>query len=245
MGKIEVLKKKCAEIDNEVKKLYSFNTENEINPIFDGIINAELYLKSKIKILWILKEPYDEFDENNNPYGGGWDFKDTLNCKQSKKDFGKGINTFKNMIYVSWGILNDFCSWQDIPDIDEKPQIINSFKSTGFINIKKLPGYKKSPPNVIAKAYRDFKGILHRQINEYSPDVIIFCGTLSKDFRNDLQINLETVEEAGEFSSYFIKNKKLFISTCHPSTPILKKEENEEEYCDGIINAVKSWTKQK
>jgi len=239
----ETLTKKCEEIDNEVRKLYKYKKDNDINPIFDGVINVGLYLKSKFKILWILKEPYDAFDENNEPKGGGWDFKEVLNKKQKKEDFGKSFKTFQNMIYISWAIANDFKQWKDIPNIEKNPIIINSLKATAFINIKKTPGKTKSNPVVISKAFKDYGEILLHQIENYNPDIIIFGGTMLDQFRNDLNIDISTAKHAGDFVSYFIKDKKIYISTNHPSYP--KSTENEEEYCDGIINAAKEWSKQK
>jgi len=66
------LENKAIEIDEIVKSRYPYNQELDISPICDGIINIEQYLKSKYKILWILKEPYDEFDKDGKPCGGGW-----------------------------------------------------------------------------------------------------------------------------------------------------------------------------
>ena len=40
-------------------------------PIYDGVVDAAGYLAARPKVLWILKEPYDDFDENGNPWGGG------------------------------------------------------------------------------------------------------------------------------------------------------------------------------
>ena len=37
--------------------------QEETYPILDGIIDPERFVGAKYKILWILKEPYDEFDE--------------------------------------------------------------------------------------------------------------------------------------------------------------------------------------
>ena len=44
----------------------------KIAPIYDGVVDAEAYLAAKPKIMWILKEPYDDFDAEGMPAGGGW-----------------------------------------------------------------------------------------------------------------------------------------------------------------------------
>ena len=53
----------------------------KIEPIYDGVVDAEAYLATKPKVLWILKEPYDDFDAKGMPAGGGWTM---------FKDFGEG-----------------------------------------------------------------------------------------------------------------------------------------------------------
>ena len=53
----------------------------KVEPIYDGVVDAEAYLASKPRIMWILKEPYDDFDAKGTPQGGGWTM---------FKDFGAG-----------------------------------------------------------------------------------------------------------------------------------------------------------
>ena len=40
-------------------------------PIKDGIYSAEKYLSAPLRLMWVLKEPYDEVD-NGIAGGGGW-----------------------------------------------------------------------------------------------------------------------------------------------------------------------------
>ena len=44
----------------------------KVEPIYDGVVDAGGYLASKPKVMWILKEPYDDFDAEGKPSGGGW-----------------------------------------------------------------------------------------------------------------------------------------------------------------------------
>lgn len=48
--------------------------ENDRYVCYDGAIHPDYYLKSKIKITWLLKEAYD--DENDT--GGGWSWSQLL-----------------------------------------------------------------------------------------------------------------------------------------------------------------------
>ena len=63
-----------AEIEQKIKQCAQNNNLNssEVEPIPDGIYDAEKYLSTTPRILWILKEPYDDFTEEGKPYGGGW-----------------------------------------------------------------------------------------------------------------------------------------------------------------------------
>lgn len=78
----------------------------KVEPIYDGVVDAEAYLASKPKVMWILKEPYDDFDAEGMPAGGGWTM---------FKDFGEGdtlakaVNrnaALRNVTYASHAILN-------------------------------------------------------------------------------------------------------------------------------------------
>ena len=61
--------------DSEVKEIAKKNFPNKQgwNPVTDGVGNEKAYLESTLRIMFILKEPYDEVDENGQPYGGAWD----------------------------------------------------------------------------------------------------------------------------------------------------------------------------
>ncbi len=48
----------------------------KVEPIYNGEVDAEAYLATKPKVMWILKEPYDDFDAEGMPAGGGW----TMRC---------------------------------------------------------------------------------------------------------------------------------------------------------------------
>ena len=54
-----------AEMYSNAEKL-GLSTAN-LKPIPDGVLDAEKYLTSSQKIMWVLKEPYDDIDEEGNP----------------------------------------------------------------------------------------------------------------------------------------------------------------------------------
>ena len=94
----------------------------KVEPIYDGVVDAEAYFATKPKIMWILKEPYDDFDAEGMPAGGGWTM---------FKDFGEGdtlakaVNrnaALRNVTYASHAILNGIGSYAELPWITDNPE---------------------------------------------------------------------------------------------------------------------------
>lgn len=71
-------------VENIEKEIYAVaekaGLKNEsLWPVTDGICSSELWSASPLKILWCLKEAYDDFVDGK-PAGGGWSIlsKDSL-----------------------------------------------------------------------------------------------------------------------------------------------------------------------
>jgi hypothetical protein len=74
MDKVNALRAKEKEIAEKINAITS-GVEG-LFPIVDGIIDAEKYLEAKYKILWMLKEPHDEWvtmKKTGQKRNGGWD----------------------------------------------------------------------------------------------------------------------------------------------------------------------------
>jgi hypothetical protein len=231
---IEIGKKIDAEI-------YALPTENSnIEPIADGIVNEEMYLKSKFKILWILKEPYDEIFEGK-PIGGGWSVaKDALNSKKSGKEMSREKNTFFPMIYTSFGILNDGILWEEMSDANHDQNVFDTIKKIAYINIKKTPGLTVCSSHIIAKHYDNNKKLLLKQIEVYNPDIIIGGGRTLKIMSNDLGLNDQTrkfysdLDKDGKYThGFYVSNNRIFVDAYHPGI-----RRNKESYCNNIIEGV-------
>ncbi len=104
-------------------------------------MDAEAYLTSKPKVMWILKEPYDDFDAEGMPAGGGWTM---------FKDFGEGdtlakaVNcnaALRNVTYASHAILNGIGPYAKLPWItDESATYERTIRSIAYCNIGKMLG---------------------------------------------------------------------------------------------------------
>ncbi len=237
MIEVNELKNKVAVIDTLVCEKITSQQE-DLYPIRDGIIDVEKYLSAKYRVMWILKEPY-EVDEDGNPNGGGWDFKEVINSKETIGSFGKARRTFQNITYTVWSILNGFCQYKDIPSLDENPEMLNALKSIAFINVKKLPGTSTSVDYIIGYAYNDCKDILLKQISDYNPQIIIGGSTLHHFF-NDLEILKEKMITHGS-SDYVFKENRLFIDAFHPAQRTGITGVSDEQYCNHIIEIAKEW----
>jgi hypothetical protein len=237
---IQELTAKSKELDKLINSSITSTTEDTF-PILDGVVDPEKYLSAKYKILWILKEPYDDFDDDGVPFGGGWDLKEVLKSKNSIQEYSGGKPTFKPMLYTSWGILNNFCLWDDMDDAEKVPSMVEALKSIAYINVKKIPGHKSSYYKVIHEAYNQHKDILLKQIDYINPDIIIGGSTIGL-FLNDLGISRnDTIRHNG--LNYFIKDGKIFIEAYHPAQRTSSTGVTQEMYCNDIITAVQKWAK--
>jgi len=165
--------------------------------------------------------------------------KKALNKRKTVNEFKGERKTYIPIIYTTYGILNDFIKWKDIPFI-ENPLVFDSLKSIAIINISKLPGKKTSVPSFISKAYKDNRDILLKQINDFNPDIIIGGGTLDyflKDLGLEKNMRIFRDIEKGSFP-YYTKGKQIFISAYHPSSARVVLE---EKYCNDIIETVRLW----
>ena len=211
-------------IEEYIYRFYD-KSKKDSEPIMDGIVDVEKYRKSKLKICWILKEPYCEGDGT----GGGWSLtKDIL----LKKDFNPGKSpTWQPMIYVTYSLLNNFIDYSNMDFIRDDPKMSNSLKSIAFINVNKMPGYTRSNDIDIAKKYQEWRPLLHWQLKIYDPQILIFGHTF-KHFQKDLGIKNKEIKN----DFYVLKNNKIYIHAYHPAQTQITRD----DYVQGIIDVVKN-----
>jgi hypothetical protein len=199
---------------------------DNICPIYDGVENIEAYLKSPLKIMWLLKEPYDED-------GGGWNISAAY-----KNEAGKKKATYRRMAAATFGFTNNMY-YEQIRKMSGEIDIFPSLDSIAYINLSKMPGNNRTS-SASAKAYYTlWKDILHKQINVYNPDVIIFGGTMNF---------FEFSKEPHLFDTYFNSDvnpdckAKIYqhenrwsISIYHPSAIV-----SDEVYIDLLIDSLKT-----
>lgn len=225
----EELKEEQKLIEEYIYRFYD-KKDKSSEPIYDGIVNEEKYISSKYKIAWVLKEAYDEDDCK----GGGWSLvKDNLDKENLYPEFIGNSPTLQTMIYVTYSLLNNFIPYSEMDYIRDMPEMAQSLREIAFININKMPAFRRSNDNEIYVKYQYWKPILHWQLKKYSPEIIIFGNTFSH-FYEDLDLS-EQMKKQGDCIDYFIKDKRLLISAYHPAQTQITKD----RYVQGIIDVVK------
>ena len=224
----------CAQIDHQVCQSF-IDPLGKSSPITDGIVDIELYSKAHLKILWILKEPYDT-EEDGVPAGGGWSLtQDVIGRWDFHLRIKRTQSTWHPIIYISYGLLNGFMPFEAMDKIANNPEMVKILRNIAAINVKKLPGLTRTPDfSAISDAYTKHKDILLQQLSVYNPDVIIGASTMPL-FYNDLDIDRSKIQKAGCIN-YIVKNKKIYIDAYHPAQTTVQRS----QYVNDIITTIKS-----
>ena len=235
---IENLKKRQKEI---AEKIYAINTGIEgLKAMEDGVINADKYLMAKYKILWIMKEPYDDWGttKDGSKTMGGWSLCKLANDGNNRDYFvkderGKKVSRGIRQLKISHLILSDL------------PDEVEAYKSTALIEIKKIPNGmtkarrgKYANSEELQKAYNDHKDILLEQISTYKPDVVI-CGNTLQYFSNDLDFKNGVKKRIKVFGgrNYYCLVNRVYINAYHPSYPKI----SDKEYITAVYDAFVDW----
>ena len=206
---------------------------NGLNPIYDGVGNIDCYLSSPLKIMWLLKESYDQ-DKQGNRGTGDWSIYDAV-----QNDTAWSYLSFQRMAYVLYGYNNNVHSEdKGMPKIRYNKDMVKYLANIAYININKLPGETTSNDSHIAKCYNEWKDIIIEQIEVYNPDVIILGGTEKfLDFRSEFtqaeHYYNEDVNPRLDSKIYKWGNRWI-ISVHHPGYMM-----NTEVYVDLIIDSLK------
>ena len=217
---------KCANDNNLITE--------DIKPIYDGIYSAELYLESPLKIMWILKEAYDDVDNKNNPVGGDWSITENIFDEPDKNIINN--RTLEMVAYISYGILNNIL-WNKMDYIADTPEIAKSVQQIAYININKMPAYTTTDDSKLNGHYHIWKDVLLKQIEVYNPDVMIFGNTYCY-FENDLTGRYKTLSKAHKINVYEYNDNQLIIDAYHPGNRI---SDYKEVYVNTIVKSVNKW----
>lgn len=207
----EELQKKQNEMHNKIEQYAQekglIKQRPSLHPITDGVADINGYLSSSPKIMWLLKEPYDDFTANGNPKGGGWSFMDLF---LEKSELWKNVTMWQLMIQTNYAIRNNL-KWEELDYIADNSQMAQELKKTAYTNLSKMPYTKASPSKHLWKCYSVWKEIILEQIKLYSPDIIIF-GYTFEFLKEDLQImEKPIITVSGKWSAHAYKKMVLSL----------------------------------
>ena len=134
----------------------------------DGIVDADEYARSRVKLLFVLKEV-------NDLGGGGWDLREFLRCG------GRGL-TWNTVTRWIEGIERLPCivPWDELSPID-KNRRKRVLRKIAAVNLKKEPGAGVADYDQLREATQRDRQFISAQLSLYAPDYVICCGTLVKD----------------------------------------------------------------
>ena len=221
-------------LSREIEEHYKPYEDEDKRIISDGLVNGQEYNNSAIKILWILKEPYDLDNEGE----GGWSLTERLNDENKLETLGGFKSTWYPIIYTSYSILNSFVKYEDMNNIENDFSMLNVLKSIAVINVQKFAANTTTNDNDIKSAYKQHSRILLKQILTYDPQIVI-GGNVLWNFVDDL--GLKDYHQYDEFD-YWIKHDKLYINASHPSTR--GGNEIKEAYVNDISRIAKRYYQQ-
>jgi hypothetical protein len=223
------LEKLEAEVNAELYEMAKLTNPN-VEPITDGVVDIDLYLASQPKILWILKEPFDDF-ENGTPCGGGWSM--TKHVLAAGK-FGNKP-PFAPIAYIAYSVFNDFLPYQKIEYVTENPLVKAAVKRIAYINVNKMPALSTSGGTDFAGLYAHNRSRLLKQISTMQPDILIFGSTIGL-FLDDLDLKWGDLNPVGSLK-FCVKARQLFIDAYHPSQ---WSRVSPADYVNEIVSVIKT-----
>jgi len=224
-------------LENEIYKLAQANglSSAVLEPITDGIYSAKDYLSSPLKLMWILKEPYDDKDANGNPTGGGWSIPKDLFGPNHKYFCDK---TSRVVTYTTYCIIQNK-RWNEVPYFEDDPSVADQLQNIAYINLSKMPASTKSSDSAISSNYQIWKDIIRKQIELYNPDILI-CGNTFKFIKDDfVGTNKVLYKNIDDMVGANVVNGKLWLDCYHPGQLSIK----EGDYANSICDAVDWWKK--
>ena len=226
----EQIQKQLQEVDAAFEAIQE--KENQQDMIYDGIVDIDRYLSISPKILWILKEPYDDFDKDGKPCGGGWSItKHILACAEKSGDKAP----FAPIAYVTYAVFNNFLKYSEMDYVSEDPKIWESLKNIAYINVSKFPAKTTSDMEIIASYFHKYRDLLNKQIEAINPDIVI-AGNILHLFYEDFNLTRQDLKSGGidKTAEFCQKDGRLFINAYHPSF-----RGSKQAYVDDLVAIIK------
>lgn len=219
-------------------------------PIADGVADFKKYLLSDVKIMWVLKEPYDGIEKINDKvklfYGGNWSMaSDVIRIKPHELLEGASKNTWLPIAYICEGVKNKNTNIEEIMNTEEII-LCENLQSIAYINLSKIPQDSSTDDKTLPWKFDFWKDILIKQINLYKPDIIIYGNTL-KYIKDDLPGGywdyITDVEKPYNSWEYLENRNNLNLGVYHPQYSA--RNHSVDKYCQTIIELILEYASRK
>jgi hypothetical protein len=196
-----------SDLEHQMQKLFQKWKESTFQDqssfIEDGIIDEERWEKTDVKVLFILREAYQEGE-----FTGGFNLVSNL-----KKEAGenKSKATWRNLARWAFLLQNRGNSSLIATYSSEWPFYEESFLSSAIINVKKSGGKKTSDIHEIKEIARRDRDFLHQQIELINSDIICCCGVFGS-----VEHYWPEIKQIGR--RLFTTSKYTIIDYWHPAT---------------------------
>jgi len=230
-------------ISNEYQRIESIVLEE--NPLIDGaiedgILDENTYRNSKYKCCFVLKEPFDEYDEEG-VYGGDWGLSSILSTWDTEKDKGNRGYTLSRIAAITYSINNDFCDTEGLTS----QQLKEGLRMCCLINLNKAPSRNTTPLDAsFKKKVELWSPVIHLQLLDSDPDIIIFGNTWDMPFykypfTDDQSTKKKYTDELGKWWAELTRTTdgRVHVNTYHPGRKGI-------EYERMVIHGVKDFLDQ-
>ena len=155
-------------ITEEENRLFGDWPSRDESFVQDGVVDAEEYCRSRLKLLFILKEV-------NDPGGGGWDLREFLRGDS----IGPTWNTVTRWVEGIYG-LPGIVPWCKLRGGDEDRRK-HALRKIAVVNLKKRPGAGSADYNELREAVQHDRSFISAQLSLYKPRYVVCCGSIVSD----------------------------------------------------------------
>lgn len=208
-------------ITEQELKLFDEWSKSREGFVSDGVVSEVDYLKSEIKLCFVLKEV-------NDLDGGGWDLREFIRN-------GARPQTWDNIVRWVKCIQKgrEDVHWANIEHVTPELRA-KELKAICAMNLKKSPGTHTTVKATFEAALAEDRSFIKRQYDLYNPDITVCCGT-GWELRDVLDLDDDTVFETSRGIRWFINSqKKPVIMFSHPAARV-----QDSLLVYGLIDAVR------
>lgn len=234
--KFKDFNKALKQFEKTIEETFLGNPETTGFPIIDGPLNPEGYFNAKTKIVWVLKEGYDNTGrakQNSIQYsdllenGKYWSYDDFLKYEVKP--------TWHPIVYCSYAILNNEWNYNELPSLKNKVEMGECLHQISIVNLNK---YAASKGQITSMS--ELKGIfvekgseiLKAQLELLEPDIVIFGYTfeMAKSVLNFQNKENEIKGKENTITGIYVIENTIYLDCYHPAAFVSK-----ETYCNEII----------